>query len=134
MKISLEISPKRIADLLCGAFDPASNAVGYWCRIKEYKTPMHYDNFRTDEVQIYRYMDFPLNVGGAILLTDIEADSGDESYGKVLKLDLESIERGMSIMLEKYPKHFADFMSENDDNDTADVFVQCALLGDVIYG
>ena len=41
---------------------------------------------------------------------------------------------GLTIMAEKYPKHWADFLEEDGDNDTADVFIQCCVLGDVVYG
>jgi hypothetical protein len=45
-----------------------------------------------------------------------------------------NIESGLQVMADKYPKHFADFMSEEDDCVTADVFLQCCLFGDIIYG
>lgn len=50
------------------------------------------------------------------------------------RLDLEAIERGLEIMARDYPRHFSDFRSENEDAITGDVFLQCALLGEVVYG
>jgi len=44
------------------------------------------------------------------------------------------ISRGLLLMSEKYPKHFADLIGENDDATTHDVFLQCCLLNNVIYG
>jgi hypothetical protein len=49
-------------------------------------------------------------------------------------LDRVAILEGLRIMAEKEPRHFADFMTENDDADTGDVFLQCCLYGEVIYG
>ena len=37
-------------------------------------------------------------------------------------------------MAKKFPKCFADFLTENDDAETADVLLQCALFGEVRYG
>jgi hypothetical protein len=37
-------------------------------------------------------------------------------------------------MAREAPQHFADFLNENDDADTGDVFVQCCLLGEIRYG
>lgn len=46
----------------------------------------------------------------------------------------ESIEKGLQVMADKYPRHFNDIITENDDAETADVFVQCAVLGEVVFG
>lgn len=37
-------------------------------------------------------------------------------------------------MQEKYPQHWADIINESDDANTADVFLQCVVFGEVIYG
>jgi hypothetical protein len=37
-------------------------------------------------------------------------------------------------MADKYPRHIADILSENDDATTGDVFLQLCLFGDVVYG
>ena len=42
--------------------------------------------------------------------------------------------RGLAVMAEKYPRHFGDFMRGDEDADTGDVFVQCATIGEVIFG
>jgi hypothetical protein len=43
-------------------------------------------------------------------------------------------DRGMDVMQEKYPQHWADIINESDDANTADVFLQCVVFGEVIYG
>ena len=37
-------------------------------------------------------------------------------------------------MAQEYPQHFLDAVTENDDAITADVFFQCIVFNDVIYG
>jgi len=38
------------------------------------------------------------------------------------------------VMAKKEPRHFADFLKEDYDETTGDVFLQCCLFGEVIYG
>ena len=49
----------------------------------------------------------------------------------IRKADLDA---GIKLMAEKHPSSFGDWMTENDDAITADVFLQCVVLKDVIYG
>ena len=45
-----------------------------------------------------------------------------------------TIERGLQCMQDKYPRHFADLVRENDDANTSDVLLQCILFDEVVYG
>jgi len=38
------------------------------------------------------------------------------------------------VMHDDYPSHYGDAISENDDAGTGDVYLQCCLFGEVIYG
>jgi len=71
----------------------------------------------------------PTTPGCALFIKDIEDDDGAE-----YRLDLEAIRKGLRVMADKFPKHFGDVLDENDDAETGDVFLQCCLFGDVIYG
>lgn len=53
---------------------------------------------------------------------------------KTMRLNNNTIQNGLKLMANKYPRHFGDLMCNNHDADTADVFLQCCLLGDIIYG
>lgn len=44
------------------------------------------------------------------------------------------VQKGFDVMASKYPSHMGDFLSENHDAETADVWWQCVVLGDIIYG
>ena len=44
------------------------------------------------------------------------------------------LKEGLTQMAGTYPKHFEDFMNENEDAITGDVFIQCIMFGEVIYG
>ncbi len=50
------------------------------------------------------------------------------------ELTLGKIKKGLTLMAKKFPKHFASIVSDDTDCETADVLLQCAILGDIIYG
>ena len=63
------------------------------------------------------------------------ADGQNErGKGKKYKLSKSKILEGLTIIREKYPRHFADILNENSDSITGDVLIQCSVLGDVVYG
>lgn len=122
-----EIKRKDISDLLITAFE---GGVGYWCCITGHKKPDGNVPPDLSDVENWPHAWYPLLEGGEIHL--------DEEYdGKMVKkhvLDLTRIRLGLALMANKYPRHFADFIDENYDATTADVFLQCCVLGDIVYG
>jgi hypothetical protein len=132
--LTLDIPLERVADLLCSAFEGGSN---YWYRIEDYKPPAGDPKrwaFRFDEhrVEVFPHVDYPLNSGGSLLVSDA-AEMG-EAQMTVKGLNLLSITEGLKVMARDYARHFADFMAEKDDACTGDVFLQCCLFGKVVYG
>lgn len=65
--------------------------------------------------------------GGKSKIIDLEG-------GRTFHLTLQGIKRGLTVMAKKEIRHFADFLKEDGDDVTADVFLQCCLFGEVIYG
>lgn len=120
MKIAIEISNKRIKDLLCNALEGGSN---YWYIIKKYNYSKEHP---TPELE-FPHLDLPF-FGGSLTIKDIDGDMPNKI------LDYKALEKGLQILADKYPTNFADFISENDDAITGDVFLQCALYGEVIFG
>ncbi len=123
VKTTVTVSDKRIEDLLCDAFEGGSN---YWYVIKKFNFPP--GQTKKSLGITYPHIELPLK-GGSLLIGEVE---GNPEYDKVL--DRAAIERGLQLMAEKYPKHYADFMAENDDAITGDVFLQSALYGEVVFG
>ena len=123
--VNHQISLDRISNLLCSAFEGGSN---YWYEIQKFVEPKTI-TFRTDEDQVYKHLDYPLNDGGAVIVGDIEDEDSEPK-----RLDLNAIKKGIQIMAEKYPRHMSDFLNDNDDADTGDIFLQCCLFGEAIYG
>jgi len=124
MDVTTNIPESRIADLLCAGFE---GGVGYWCCITGYTEPEE-PRSAWGDTTIFRHVDYPL-CGGAVL-----CEVTDEDDPETLILDRKAVERGLRLMAEKYPRHWGDFIAENEDACTGDVFIQCALLGEVVYG
>lgn len=145
-----EFAIDRIIDLLVGGFE---GGVNYWARKARKVLPDGFDmeawrhkNGFTDKWSSstggYQVSDFYLApfVGGSIVFQ--EYDDGGRTVN-VHHLTLDSIKQGLRIMATGGPdgktwgvksQHFADWLNENDDATTADVFIQCCVLGDIVYG
>lgn len=146
-RIEKAVSAKDVANLLCSGFE---GGVGYWCRIEEVREPKEKRPV-LDAKRVYAHTDYPLLEGGAVICRDIEEQPvtddeceqeenedgilvDKEPVFKRLVLDREAVQRALNLMSSKYPRHWGDFLSGNYDAITGDVFIQLALLGDVIYG
>lgn len=132
VKIERKVDREKIAGLLCSAFE---GGVGYWCRIMDYREPP-----KGAAVEIFGqdYTDFPLT-GGAVICRRYEEET-DEKYTPLV-LDGAAIERGLALLANPREgvtgwsgKHWSDFLSDDCDATTGDVFVQLCLLGAVEYG
>lgn len=128
----LKIDERRLADLMVGAFEGGSN---YWIGKVESvnKPPVLWKVGDNEGVNYYpAYMRTAMSKGGVVRLRI--ADPDREQHSTVMLLTRAKLERGWSIMVEKYPNHAADAAREDDDATTADVFIQCVIFGEVIYG
>lgn len=126
--VEMQIAESRIQDMLINGFE---GGIGYWATIVEYKLPEGVEKPRN------AYASVPLMEGGAVILTDREkvGRGGDlDADAELWTLNRESMIKGLTIMAQKYPRHFANFIDENDDAETADVFIQCSVMGDIVYG
>jgi hypothetical protein len=126
--MTVEISWKRIQDLLCCALEGGSN---YWYLITDFHKPKSMP-VRTDDKQVFRHLDYPVNPGGSLIfgLKDEELGDMEERW----TLDRKTLQTGLEIFSKEHPKHFANFQQENEDADTGDVFLQVCLFGKVVYG
>lgn len=132
INIPIVIPRQRIADVLCSAFEGGSN---YWYLIVDYtaktddiyktivEDPKHEQWIMVGDEGYPRYAALPL-VGGVVKIR-----SDDDP--KIYTLDEAAIKRGLSVLA---IKHLNDILEGNDDADTADIFLQCCLFGEVQYG
>ena len=113
--VKLSFAARRLQDLLISGFE---GGVGYWCRISSVSPP---------HLAGVSYSKIPFFPSGMLLLRDtIE--------GKDLSLNREALQAGLALMCLKYPRHFARFVTEDEDAETGDVFIQCCVFGEIRYG
>jgi len=130
MAVKLSVTNQRIADLLIGAFEGGSN---YWIDWVEYlgeteESAEAMCKRLSIQIETPRYARIPL-AGGTWAVKIVQTEGQPD-----VRLDFNAIQNGLAEMAKKYPTHFADFLNEDDDADTADVFLQCCVFGEVIYG
>ncbi len=118
--VALNIPVQRVKDLLCNAIEGGSN---YWVSTLDRCGGI------TREQAEYR-QDVPFVEGGWLELEEQEQSGKTKTF----RIDLAAITKGLVAMAEKYPRHFGDFIAENDDAETGDVFLQCICFGETIYG
>lgn len=144
---TIRVNSEAVRELLCLAFEGGSN---YWYRDLEkgrdatdavakvgltgsaFQSPSidrSQRNNHTEDDWTWAYI-LP-TCGGSVMLTSSE-DERD-----VYTLDDKAIKRGLEAMAAKFPArlqgHFFQVDYDSDAED-GDVFLQCCLFGDVIYG
>jgi hypothetical protein len=133
IKITHEIPVKMIANLLCNALEGGSN---YWYMIEKKVEPKKiefHEKIGADATIPALWMhEYPLNPGGALVLSDPEGKDKNKRY----LLDEKAVERGLQLFAnsKEMSHHWGDVLKESDDATTADVFLQFCVFGEVIYG
>lgn len=144
--VKTRVSNRDISYLLTCAFECGN--IDYWCVVVDFKKPkdptvwMGRDDvgkLRNPKEKPHRFYDWPLSEGGAILIAELddwEECGHNAAKVKTYRIDRKSIQRGLNVMQEKYAHHFANFMKENSDATTGDVFLQlcCGFEEGVRYG
>ena len=110
-----------IADNIVTAFEGGCNYWLHGAKIKGIDTPTRLwysepETYKPGFVMILKY-DNP-NAEGVI--------EKEVSYEDLIK--------GLEIMNEKFSVAYSDFVQETGDATTADIFLQCTLFGELIFG
>ncbi len=136
IKTEVEITPRRIADLMVTAIE---GGIGYWCesvklldqpRLGKMKKPWY------DDESLYDHD--PRSMAAALIKIEVkELDpSSKKCPSGVWEVELVNMEQAF-ILMQEYGKpkgwHFRNFINENDDAETADVWFQLAVFGEVVY-
>lgn len=130
VSIENDVALVQVAYLLACAFEGGSS---YWCRIVDYREPAEPESHLPGHDRVYPHVDYPLCDGGAVICRVTSDGQSDTDY-KPLTLDRDAIERGLKTMAVKSPHEWARFLDRAQDADTGDAFLQCCLLGDLVYG
>lgn len=121
--VTTYVSRDLLEDTLCDALEGGSN---YWYCIEKASAPA--------DKPAYLH-EYPLR--GGSLWFSAKGDDGDDveiEGSKRWVLDEFTMRKGAETMARMWPRHWGNLITENGDAETADVFLQCALFGDIIFG
>jgi hypothetical protein len=132
--MEVEVPLQRLQDVWINALD--SGSISYWCASVGVtaKGTDTVESLALDEQNDLqeRYI-APFRHDGKV---GIELQEPDDIPGgpKTYIFDLRAMRHALTVMSKHYPRHLADILSGNDDANTADAFVQCAIFGELVYG
>ena len=115
VKTTVQIDADRLADLMCCALEGGST---YWC-----------EKFEPD--------DYPAPAKWGHEAVAFGADFTiwyDEEFVKSVKNGEDEIQKALQLMADEHPFHFNNFVNENEDAETGDVFFQLLCFGELVYG
>jgi len=116
-------SVNDILELLTGAWEGGSN---YWIESVEMKGSYDLEQRPNKYYPSYALAPF---IGGKLAIHLTESDGGE-----VHNLTEKKIRNGIKLIREKHPKHYANWVGQDDDAETSDVFLQLCLFKEVIFG
>lgn len=125
--VPVQLSYYRIACLLCSAWEGGSS---YWAESKGSPYKLLPEKKRRD-----------FNSLTLALPVKVRVKESDEDFtvpGPWLTLDAAAIQRGLNVLGEGKEdgaaKTLADILTEDDDANTGDCFLQFCLFGKLVYG
>lgn len=133
IKTKINLSAQAIGYIFCGAFEGGSN---YWLHDAELVT----SDIKPDPARnLVWYGHDEIFEGGftfKVGYDDPDEDEGEGNGKKTLRYP-EDVQKGLELMAEKAPSHFAELADEDNGNPDAityDVAMQYIILGDCVYG
>lgn len=124
--VAKKITGQTISDQLITAFEGGSN---YWAQGAYLQSA---DVMPTERP----WYSCPIVFDGDFIF-ELHYDDPDqeEGAGKGRKtIGQKEVAAGLQIFADKYPAAFAEMIAEEGDASTADLFLQCIVFGDAIYG
>lgn len=120
-KVETEVSDEQVLSLLLSAFSGGS---AYWIESIKLIQP---------DKKWFPQVDESLPTGDFILKGGT-AEIMDGEGEQMLVLTKDKIWHGVQDFSDNHPTDFADMLTENADQNTGDIFLQCCLFGKAIYG
>ena len=108
----------------------------YWPVIKAYKSDKDKGLFNDCECREDKWAKALMYGKGVAVYDNYEMDSelNEGELPTKYHLTMDNVQKGLELMRDEYPRHYADLMEEEDDAITGDVWLQLAVFGELIYG
>lgn len=116
----VEVTNDMIENLIVNSMEGGSN---YW--MEWISVPLK-EGFKWDSDNYAMQI-----INGEVELKIYDTEEPEEFLGI---LNIKTIEKGLSEMSQQYPEDFNNIINENDDAETADIFMQLAIMGEIVYG
>ena len=110
--IKKEIPNDYIVDILIEAFE---NACNYWCIAEGYYPSRWEEQIEDGSIKVKVY------------------DREDE-FDLLGAVTVQSIRKGICLMVEDYPESYGRWMEGQYDADDADIFLQLVTMGEIVFG
>jgi hypothetical protein len=111
-----------------------------WPVVKAFKSDADKGLFENCECREDKWAEALLHGKGVVVYDlydeDAEDFDGDGEFPESAKhhITIVEVQKGLELMRDKYPRHYADLVEEEDDAITGDVWLQLAVFGELIYG
>lgn len=123
------LTNERREDMLVGALEGGSN---YWYTFNDVYMIAKYGDLNSEPFATLAMK--AVSAGESIPVYDREEFDEDEDECEELGyFNLESIRKGEALMRSKAAPHWWNILGETDDAETADVWFQYCVLGDIVY-
>ena len=108
----------------------------YWPVIKAYKSDAEKGLFEDCECREDKWATALLKGKGVVVydLYSCESELSENEEPDRYPITIDNIRKGLELMRDQYPRHYADLMEEEDDAITGDVWLQLAVFGELVYG
>lgn len=125
VQLTVRISNEQIRDLLSTALE---GGINYWADYEAGYTPQQEAMAKKlkgvwEGLPVYFIED-----------TEYKLVIKDMYESKAHELTYDRLRLGLVDMADKYPVHMQKLLTDEFDAETGDVFIQCCVFGDIIYG
>lgn len=111
-----------------------------WPVVKAFKSDAEKGLFNDCECREDKWAEALLK-GKGVMVYDCYDEDAEEcedlsEFPKSAKhhITIDDVRKGLELMRDQYPRHWADLVEENDDLITGDVWLQLTVFQEVIYG
>lgn len=114
-----------------------------WAVVKAFKSDADNGLFKDCECREDKWAEGLLHGKGVMVYDCYDyAENIDEDVNDFTQLPksakhhitIKDVEKGLELMRNQYPRHYADLVEEEDDAITGDVWLQLTVFGELIYG
>lgn len=113
-----------------------------WPAVKAYKSDEEAGLFKDCECREDKWAKALLEGKGVVVYDLYDENVDDDVYDGIKpfpkeakhKITIVEVQKGLELMRDQYPRHWADLVEENDDLITGDVWLQLTVFGELIYG